>query len=476
MEERKIQLPFYLGIQVEKILKEKHNITHKDDIPGIMRFTTEELELITSIEIKNPMQGSLDGVHLLPNLETLKVESSAITAHLQDKDILSISDKDIKSISKCISLKNLSIVNQARVSYIDVSELENLETINITHNQHLEQIQGLDKLQKICELNCYGNNRLFEIGKLDKIIENSLDLSEVKLDVLLFPEAIGYNLRTGEYNKQAVDKLKEMYTVKWCEGLNGNRAIEINNYQMIQIHNKACEILEENIPKQGNIRDTIIGIESYLSRNVKYDYDSMKNGHSNGSYQEIDGINVRLRNGPKVGANGAYNALIRNTCVCEGYTRAMQYLLKLKGINSHNVDCYAEKDSTHMADGTHEDMYTRYKMPVSSEYHSIICIDDYNCLYDDPCWNACYYQAGDKSMPWLLKTKEEISRDHTLSFDERVVSNNALKENAEIIKSSIKRNDLFIQSKTRVSSIAETKKDITRGIKGQIIENGRTEL
>ena len=79
-------------------------------------------------------------------------------------------------------------------------------------------------------------------------------------------------------------------------------------------------------------------------------------------------------------------------------------------------------------------------------------------------------------MPWLLKTKEEISRDHTLSFDERVVSNNALKENAEIIKSSIKRNDLFIQAKTRASSISETKKEITTGIKGQIIENGRNEL
>lgn len=51
----------------------------------------------------------------------------------------------------------------------------------------------------------------------------------------------------------------------------------------------------------------------------------------------------------KDGTNGAYNALVKNICVCEGYTRGMQYLLKLRGINSHNVDCYAGKDKTGMA-------------------------------------------------------------------------------------------------------------------------------
>lgn len=42
---------------------------------------------------------------------------------------------------------------------------------------------------------------------------------------------------------------------------------------------------------------------------------------------------LRMRVGPAGGTNGAYNAIMENTCVCEGYTRAMQYLLKLKGIN-----------------------------------------------------------------------------------------------------------------------------------------------
>ena len=105
---------------------------------------------------------------------------------------------------------------------------------------------------------------------------------------------------------------------------------------------------------------------------------------------------LRMRVGPAGGTNGAYNAIMENTCVCEGYTRAMQYLLKLKGINSHNVDCYAGKDTTHMADSKGENKYTTYKLPTDG-YHSIICIDDYYSLYDDPCWNACRYQKGDKA-------------------------------------------------------------------------------
>ena len=46
---------------------------------------------------------------------------------------------------------------------------------------------------------------------------------------------------------------------------------------MIQLHNKACKILSENVPESAGSKDIIIGIEDYLSRNVKYDYEGMKN-------------------------------------------------------------------------------------------------------------------------------------------------------------------------------------------------------
>jgi len=157
-----------------------------------------------------------------------------------------------------------------------------------------------------------------------------------------------------------------------------------------------------------------------------------------------------------------------NKCVCEGYTRAEQYLLKLKGIKSRDVMCIGKKDTINMAEAKNESKYTTYNLPDDG-YHSIICIEDENCLYNDPCWNAGLYQKGNKSMPWLLRTKEEISQDHTLSFAERRVSNNHLNVSRNAITESIARNDLFRQS--RLSSIQQARSKIERDhYKGQIIE------
>lgn len=139
-----------------------------------------------------------------------------------------------------------------------------------------------------------------------------------------------------------------------------------------------------------------------------------------------------------VGANGAYNAFIYGTCVCEGYTRAMQYLLTLKGIKSHNVYCISGEDKLHMSTDKQDNIYKRYDLPDDG-YHSIISIDDIDYLYDDPCWNAGRYQRGDKTMPWTLLTKEEISKDHTLSFGEKNINNNTLKVPRSAIKVAMQR-------------------------------------
>ena len=138
------------------------------------------------------------------------------------------------------------------------------------------------------------------------------------------------------------------------------------------------------------------------------------------------------------GANGAYNEFIYGTCVCEGYTRAMQYLLRLKGIKSHNVHCITGEDKLHMSTDKQDDMYKTYDLPDDG-YHSIISIDDINYLYDDPCWNAGRYQKGNKSMPWTLLTKEEISKDHTLSFNERNINNNTLNVPRSAIQTAMQR-------------------------------------
>ena len=91
-----------------------------------------------------------------------------------------------------------------------------------------------------------------------------------------------------------------------------------------------------------------------------------------------------------------------------------------------------------MSTDKQDDMYKTYDLPDDG-YHSIISIDDVDRLYDDPCWNAGRYQRGDKSMPWTLLTKEEISRDHTLSFNERNIDNNILNVPRSTIQIAMQR-------------------------------------
>lgn len=189
---------------------------------------------------------------------------------------------------------------------------------------------------------------------------------------------------------------------------------------MLEMHMKALEISKKYVgetlsKKYIYFPDIVRGIEQYLSENVRYDDDGLKD------YRRR---NLNISNLDS-GTNSTYNAIIGNCCVCEGYTRAMQYLLILNGISSRNVHCYAVEDKIGMADNDSIDNPEKKFFKLMEHGHSIICISDGkgNEFYDDPCWNACCYQQGDKTMRWTLLTKEEIKRDHTLTFVDKKVRN-----------------------------------------------------
>lgn len=74
--------------------------------------------------------------------------------------IASITDEEISEISQCTSLEELSIVNQAKISYVDVSRLSNLRVLEIHHNENLAEIIGLEAINGLWKINIFGNNRL----------------------------------------------------------------------------------------------------------------------------------------------------------------------------------------------------------------------------------------------------------------------------------------------------------------------------
>lgn len=475
-EQERIKLPSSLALIVWKELREKHGIQQRKDKQGFPDWscTKEELGLITKLKIENPNRGNLKGISQLYNLQSLTVVSVGSSEYKKSNDVATITDAEMKEICQITGLKFLEINNQADISFFDVTKLENLQYLSIKNNSNLEEIFGLDEKTKLEEITCYGNRSLMQVQGLDKCIAQCEELMDLDLDVLLFPESIGYNSKTGEYNQEVAKKIAEIAnstgTVKWHEALPGLKytaykrdSIQINHYQMIQMHNKSCKILADNVPENARRRDTIIGIEEYLAQNITYDHEAVEDKSRTASE---DGISV----GAIGGANGAYNAIMLNRCVCEGYTRAMQYLLKLRGIHSRNVRCIGEKDTLHLADKAKETIYTKYELPDEG-YHSIICIEDEDLLYCDPCWNAGLYQAknGNKGLPFTLLNKNEISKTHTLSFQERRVSNEHITVPRNEVSQSIARNDLFKNS--RMGNVRKKLKEIRDEVyKGQVKE------
>lgn len=454
--EDKVQLPLDLGFLIRDFLKEKYDIE-----TNYKFFSKEHLELVKNLKIVQPSEGVLEGIDLLPNLKSLTIETLGEQSYVQPNKRKSINNRDMSYLEKCENLKDLTIINQPNITVLDVEKMKKLESLTVTHNMNLEEIYGLETQENLWELTCYGNEKLSEVNGLGKLIQKNSSLSKLELDVLLFPKAIEYNVVTGKYNEDTIKKLRETCTVDFLESVSTKKT-KINLNQMIQMHNKACKILEENDIK-GNNLDIIVGIEKYIAKNIKYDYEALEHGHTATSNGIVQGS-------PK-GSNGAYNGLMFNKCVCEGYTRAEQYLLELKGISSHNVHCIAKPDTLHMADNKeYNDFNTLLILGSNERWHSIICIDDYQSLYSDPCWNAGHYQKGDKSMPWLLKNKKEISSDHTLSFGERNIGyQDTYSSSNELFQKQLK-NALFITNKTRPGAVKNTQTEIGKAYKGQIIE------
>jgi len=394
---------------------EKQGLEPRKDAVGIIscRFSQEELDMVTSLQLTDVT--SLKGISKLKNLKYLSVSCSQRTAYTPPENLRAIESVDVFEIEKLSNLEHLTIDNQPFLYGIDISRFPKLQTLTLTRNENLEEVIGLAENRTLYELTFYSQNNISSLPGLDKFIVENPNLSELRLDVLLYPSAIGYNPVTGKINQTALDRITNDFPyAKWSESIL-TKTIDINNYQMGKLHSSALEIVSKYCPKGCSDLVSVAAVDRWLAENVTYNHaalDSSFRGVSKGG----------IVYGPIGGANGAYDALIHKTCVCEGYTRAMQYMLALKGIKTANTHCISGKDKYHMSEKPEPNSIRFYTLP-ESDFHSICRIErDSGCYYCDSCWDAGHFQRGDTSLPYLLLTKEQISKDHALSFYEQNIS------------------------------------------------------
>ena len=416
-----VKLPQDLAIAVSKELKRLGFDYGPMDIMYGKGVEIEHLSKITRLSFENPSAGSLRNIEQLPNLQELYITNDLNYAYTSPAGSISITDEDIEHIEKCKKLRRLEIINQTDITGINLSNLTELEDLTINRCENLLSIEDIDQIKKLDSLTCYGNNSLNDFDGLDKMIASGrIEPHNMKLDVQLYPKAIGYNAFKGTHNATAVEMMKgptNTYSLSptWIETnhVRGDGTVEIRHGAMLQLHKKACDIVDRHIPKHSDKQEIIYATEKYLAENVVYDHASSDKG---AKYLSHDGI----RYGPKSGAQGAYNCLVNNCCVCQGYSRGEKYLLALRGIKASEVDCLGgQKDEKFFSDPKKKWLHGQNPSYDLDGFHSIVRFDDYFGLYSDPCWNAGRWQKGDKTMPYTLKTKSDISKIHTLSFFER---------------------------------------------------------
>ncbi|MBO5345007.1 MAG: leucine-rich repeat domain-containing protein, partial [Clostridia bacterium] len=356
MAQEKIGLNYGLAKAVWQDL-ERRGIPMRKDPVGLMdcRFTKEELAMVKSITLADNSFG-IKGISHLENLESLTITTSQRTAYTPRSQLISIEDRDVFEIEKLSKLKHLEISNQRLITSIDITNFPNLQTLTLTRNEELESIYGLGQNRSLYSLTVYDSNNLQRIADLDKFVEQNQNLEDLNLDVLMYPWAIGYNPRNGSINQNALDKItKDIPYATWTETIT-RRDIKINNHQMAEMHKIALDAVTKYCPRNVSDIETIAGVDRWLSRNVKYNYDALG---TKLRAQSKDGIVY----GPIGGVNGAYNAFKYNSCVCEGYTRAMQYMLGLRGIRTSNTHCIAEKDTLHLSEKENDTPYRFVQLP-----------------------------------------------------------------------------------------------------------------
>ena len=408
-----IRLPLNFAEKVYKQL-EKYGVSKRFDKVGLLdtKFSKDELDKIKNLSF---VDEKCDTKYLkyFSNLENLTIKSNEQNSFISKGDVISIKDEDIYEIEKLPNLKMLEIVNQEFITSLDISNLNKLEVLTLTRNSQLENIVGLDKNRTIEILDIYELPSMSNIKNFHEFVGENKKLQELNCDVLFFTDCIGYKYPQNIVNRKALDTIKNGdINCTWIETAS-NKLIKLNNSQMGKLHQKSMDIVNKYCNTNSDI-ENIISVERYLVENVTYNHDAV-NSSLRGNFVEIGG--VKMLSGPTRGANGAYDALMNNNCVCEGYTRAMQYLLKLKGINATNVGCLAKEDIYGISDKKNENVYG-LKVKLENG-HSICRVEcDGKYYYCDATWDASRYQKGDHSFPYLLKTKSQLKSTHTLSRDE----------------------------------------------------------
>ncbi len=266
--------------------------------------------------------------------------------------------------------------NQQYNTVQQISANSSYEEITLSYGYNALQDENQKKLYKAIEqvVHCISDEKKDDFYQIKEIELEDVSLSEGSIRVALeafncdHPEIFWITNSFGYYSDDGVT-IVQLYSEYSTSSIN----------TMQQELNTAVASFVEDIPK---------GLSEY--EREKYIHDKLL--QSCVYNEEADSSNG------KETAFTIYGALVENLAVCEGYSKSMQYMLKLVGIESVTVNGYSK-----------------------NELHqwNLVNIDD-NWYHLDTTWND---QDGNENhseaivYSYFNITDEEIEKDHEIAAE-----------------------------------------------------------
>lgn len=383
-----VTLPWKLGGIIRDSIdayRIENNIPEPDEVKalGVHKrrdtFMEEEFELVRNITID---KDTLEYIDLFPNIISITINGNAELNNLQIKSLL----------DKYPKLETLIIKGQEQLQFLDLNNLTKLKHLELISNRGLHRIVGLDIIDDLENLTFYDNSTYSNENELCTVIsELTKKGTHCDLDVLYMPTMIQIGIPNPEnYN--------------WCEsvglGIYGDE-LKYETKELEQAVEKAKEIVSKYIKSSDTALQKYAILYQWMCENIRYDNDADK-GKTVGKFG---------------GTNGTVNGLVYGSCVCEGYSKSMQMLLKLCKIPSFDISCIAEDPKKVMTSWNIDG-----KKRMHEGDHSILKVNiDGMCYYSDVTWDANRFQHNVQRKFFLL-SKEDILKDHKLVRENDVLS------------------------------------------------------
>ncbi len=333
-------------------------------------INSDQLQSITSIAVA---KNDISSLSLFPNLISVDLEAFP-----------SVTTDDLMLLAKTIpNLKCLKIKEQSALITIDFAVFTNLEELCLIHNENLENITNIPKLNKLI---FYDNKEFVDSDIIVDFVANNLHCN-VSLDILYYTDILKYLVNHSECDIN-------LKNIHWFEsvGLRKYLVHEYTNDEIDDLVFRVSFIISKYIHNTDSEIEKFGILYKWMLNNISFINEDDQTGN-------VD-LSERVNNIYKVYKNGAGGRL--------SYAKAFQLLLAAVGIKSSLVYSLGAFDTIGYYNGQ-----KIYSLLGTSDYALLRVTLEDKKYYTDIAWDSMVndYQYFDELRLFLV-SKEELSLRH----------------------------------------------------------------